>query len=230
MSIAKNQIEELRNILENALHPWLLDTHPWTKSLAVQEEVLKDPSLGEKSPGYKLIVVLSHLFCKMMPSTPPRRGKRLDTRWCQFGMLAAQYFAPFLFGTIFPISLRDAWGRIDQAIPYFVFGKASYDLPGSEVARYCLFNDDTEPAPVSTLSDWHIMGLQRLADLFLENEQHLSQRLTQTSPVLHSPGIEIHSGQDKENAPASALSNHAGSLKTHKNRSNLKRILICRVT
>jgi hypothetical protein len=220
------QVDELKLILDNIRTPSHLDDHPWTKSLAVQEQVLKDPSLGEKSPGYKLIVVLSHLFCKMMPSTPPRRGKRLDTRWCQFGMLAAQYFAPFLFGTIFPISLRDAWGRIDQAIPYFVFGKASYDLPGSEVARYCLFNDDTEPAPVSTLSDWHIMGLQRLADLFLENEQHLSQRLSQTSPVLHSPGIEIHSGQDKENAPASALSNHAGSLKTHKNRSNLKKILI----
>jgi len=220
------QVDELKLILDNIRTPSHLDDHPWTKSLAVLEEVLKDPSLGKKSPGYKLIVVLSHLFCKMMPSTPPRRGKRLDTRWCQFGMLAAQYFAPFLFGTMFPVSLRDAWGRIDQAIPYFVFGKPGYDLPGSEVARYCLFNDDTEPAPVSTLSDWHIMGLQRLTDLFLENEQQLSQRLSQTSPVLHSPGMKIHSAQDKENAPASALSDHAGSLKVQKKRSKLKKILI----
>jgi LysM repeat protein len=220
------QVDELKFILDNIRTPSHLDDHPWTKSLAVQEQVLKDPSLGEKSPGYKLIVVLSRLFQKMMPSAPPRRGKRLDTRWCQFGMLAAQYFAPFLFGSIFPVSLRDAWGRIDQAIPYFVFGKPGYDLPASEVARYCLFGDDAEPAPVSTLSDWHIMGLQRLVDLFLENERHLSQKLSQTSPVLQSSGMEIHSAQDKEIAPASAFSDHAGSLKIHKSRSKLKKILI----
>jgi hypothetical protein len=196
---------ELKYILDNVRTPGLLNDHPWTSSLVVVQGVLGDKFLSHKAPGYQLISVLSTLFRQMMPSTPPRRGKRLDTCWCQFGMLAAEYFAPFVYGTPYSTSLRDAWGRIDQAIPFFVFGKSGYDLPESEVSRYLLFADDTEPAPNSTLSDWHTKGLQRLADLFLYNEQHLSQKLSQSSPVLHPPGTKVRLRKSKEDIPASNL-------------------------
>ena len=177
--------DELKTILDNVRTPERLNDHPWTGSLVVVQGVLDDKSLGQMGPGYQLISVLGSLFIQMMPSTPPLRGKRLDTRWGQFGMLAAEYFGPFLYRTPSCTSLRDAGGRIDQAIPFFIFGKSGYDVPESVACRYRLFDDDTEPAPVSTLSDWHTMGLQRLAELFLEHEKHLSQKLSRVSPILH---------------------------------------------
>ena len=177
--------DELKTILDNVRTPERLNDHPWTSSLVVVQAVQEDKSLSQNAPGYQLISVLGNLFRQMMPSTPPRRGKRLDTRWGQFGILAAEYFGPFLYRTPYCTSLRDAWGRIDQAIPFFVFGKDGCDVPESEAFRYRLFNDDTEPAPVSTLSDWHTKALQELAELFLDHEKHLSQKLSQVSPVLH---------------------------------------------
>ena len=198
--------EALKTILDNVRTPERLNDHPWAGSLAVVQGVLEDKSLSQKAPGYQLISALGNLFRQMMPSTPPRRGKRLDTRWGQFGMLAAEYFGPFLYRTPYCTSLRDAWGRIDQAIPFFVFGKSGYDVPEDEACRYRLFDDDTEPAPVSTLSDWHTKGLQGLAELFLDHEKHLSQKLSQASPILHptspqkagtNPELQAESGSPK---------------------------------
>ena len=58
------------------------------------------PELLDKSPGQRLVYAISRLFIQMMPATPPRRGKRLDTRWGEFGMLAAEYFcSTALWGT-----------------------------------------------------------------------------------------------------------------------------------
>jgi hypothetical protein len=85
--------------LEHISTPDRLDDHPWARSLAVRQGVEEDTSLKEKSPGSRLVKSLSGLFRQMMPSMPPKRGKRLDTRWCQFGMLAAEYFSPFEYGT-----------------------------------------------------------------------------------------------------------------------------------
>jgi len=194
MKPSKNHIDELKFILENIRTPARLNDHPWVKSLVVREGVANDNSLSQKNPGYQLIAVLSKLFRQMMPSTPPRQGKRLDTRWCQFGMLAAQYFAPFIYGMAYPPSLRDAWGKIDQAILLFVSGEPGSVLPEMKRSPYRLTEDEAEPAPNSTLSDWHIKGLQRFAELILNHEQYLSNFFLQPPVILqpsHSKATNI---------------------------------------
>lgn len=200
MKPSSAHLNELKYILDNIRAPERLSEHPWTKSLVVLEQAGsgKDPS-SQKTAGYQLITALGVLFRNMMPSTPPRRGKRLDTRWCEFGLLAAEYFAPFLYGTIYPTSLRDAGGRIDQAIPLFVFSKPGYDLPEDEDSRYRLFDDHTPSAPISTLSDWHTKGLLRLADLLVTREQYLSQKLHQSSPILEAPPAELPRKEAEKN-------------------------------
>src|SRR5512136_1988404 len=107
------QIELLRIILENTLQPRRLDAHPWAKSLIVTEVSTNSPDL-QKSAGQRLVQAIANLFKQMKPSTPPRQGKRLDTRWAEFGMLAAQYFSPLLYGEPSPASLREAWGSLDK--------------------------------------------------------------------------------------------------------------------
>lgn len=92
-------LDEIRFILGNIRSPECLDERPWTKSLLVSRAVTENPALDQRFPGYRLIVVLRTIFRQMMPGTPPKRGKRLDTRWCQFGMLAVEFFASFLYGT-----------------------------------------------------------------------------------------------------------------------------------
>jgi hypothetical protein len=117
MKPSSSQVSELKRILEQITAPDRLDDHPWARSLVVRQGVEEDASLREKSPGYRLVKSLSGLFRQMMPNMPPKRGKRLDTRWCQFGMLAAEYFAPLEYRTVSPSSLRDACGRMDMALP-----------------------------------------------------------------------------------------------------------------
>jgi hypothetical protein len=107
--------------------------------------------------------MVNEVFRKMMPLQPPRKGKRLDTRWGVFGILAAQYFAPLLRGNPFPSSLREAWGSIDESILFFVFG--AEEPSEIERAKYCFAGNEPEPAPNSTLSDWHRKGLEQLAEL-----------------------------------------------------------------
>ncbi len=216
-------LDELKFILANIRHPDLLDEHPWTKSLVVRQGQNGENPLDSHRPGIRLITAISMLFKKLMPSTPPRHGKRLDTRWCQFGLLAAEYFAPFLYGTPYPTSLRDAWGRIDQVLPLFVFGKPGEELSEQESSSYRLFDENSEPTPVSTLSDWHANGLQELAALFLNTEQYLSRKLSLPSPILN-PIRTSASLQEKDQRIQ--LSNAAGSRKRHKPGSWIKRIWI----
>jgi hypothetical protein len=199
MKPSSSHVSELKRILEQISAPDRLDDHPWARSLVVRQGVEEDASLREKSPGYRLVKSLSGLFRQMMPSMPPKRGKRLDTRWCQFGMLAAEYFVPFEYGTAYPSSLRDAWGRMDTAIAWFVFGKAAFESASdAELTRYRLFDDEEEPAPTSTLSDWHTKGLERLAELFLDAEQYLSHQRAQPSIVLEpaEAGLLEESAED----------------------------------
>src|SRR5512143_1405446 len=122
VDLSAASIGTLKYILENSLHPECLDAHPWTSSPILQDVA------AEGSPGQQLVTAISGLFAQMMPSTPVKRGKRLDSRWAEFGILAALYFAPLQFGTPSPASLRDAWGRIDQSILYFVYGKKQDQL------------------------------------------------------------------------------------------------------
>jgi len=112
--------EILKEILRHARNPGNLDDHPWTQSLFVREALAHDPRLNDTSPGQQLMGALAHLFQQLQPSSPPRHGVRLDSRWGEFGLLAALYFAPFNHGTPFPSSQLEAWRRIDPAILYFV--------------------------------------------------------------------------------------------------------------
>ncbi len=183
MSFDKNQMDVLRNILENALQPGQLDSHPWARSLVVRQESADTPELLDKSPGQRLIYAVSRVFMQMMPKTPPRRGKRLDTHWGEFGMLAAEYFSPLLFGEPTPVSLREAWGHIDQSILLFVYGKSGQSLSEAEKEPYKLVGDEPEIAPNSTLSDWHRNGLEHLLEMILQREGFLSRTLSKPAVI-----------------------------------------------
>jgi hypothetical protein len=174
------QIEALKYILENASHPEQLDDHPWAQGLLAGHA--QD---GGESPGHRLVSAIARLFVEGMPAVPPRQGKRLDTRWGEFGLLAAQYFAPILHGAPVPASLRDAWGRIDQSILLFVFDRLEDRLSKVEKDAYKLVADEPEIAPHSTLSDWHRKGLQRLLGRMIAREAHLARTLS--LPVVISP-------------------------------------------
>lgn len=187
MQTVKSVANELKSILEEIGAADGLDDHPWTRSLVVRERVAADPALQRKSPGAQLLATLAGLFRETMPGTPPRRGKRIDTRWGQFGILAAMYFAPYEFGAVRPASLLDAWGRIDQVLPLFALGKPDHEAPEADLPRYRLIADDEDAAPSSTLSDWHVKGLERLAELLISREEYLSRREAAPSTVLGPP-------------------------------------------
>jgi len=178
--------KELKEILANIRTPEKLDSHPWTKSLFVQEMAARMPPLAQKGPGVQLVMALGQIFPKMMPCVPPKHALRLDNHWAEFGMLASQYFAPLRFGMPYPVSFRDAWGRIDDAILCFVAEESARPLTEEERLPYRLICDEPEVAPKSTLSDWHRKGIQRLVQVILDYESHLSQNLSQPSVILGS--------------------------------------------
>jgi hypothetical protein len=178
----QSDAEALRAILENIRHPEMLDSHPWVSRLFVKDAVARLPELGRQGPGAQLAGALADFFVKTLPSAPPRRGKRLDTRWGEFGLLAAQYFAPLRFGVPVPGSLRDAWGRIDRVILLYVFGRGAESLSQNEIAVYKLVGDESEVAPNSTLSDWHTKGMQKLAEALAAHEQYLAKEQPRPRP------------------------------------------------
>jgi hypothetical protein len=173
MSTIHSDAEILRNILENRDDPQLLDCHPWVSRSFVKDTVARNQHLQKERPGQQLLAALAELFLNTMPGTPPRRGKRLDNHWGEFGILAAQYFAPLQFGAPVPSSLRDAWGRIDQAILLYVYGDQTAVLSERDAAAYKLVGDEPEVAATSTLSDWQRKGIQRLADAIPAREKYL---------------------------------------------------------
>ena len=197
----EGRLEQLRQILENLRTPEKLDNHPWVDGLFVREAAEEDPSIATKSPGTRLASACLRIFLSMMPSSPPKRGKRLDTRWGEFGLLAAQYFAPFAFGIPTPQSLREAWSKIDQAILWFVFKKSPENLPEMDSTRYKLVGDELETAANSTISDWHRKGIQQLSDLIQEREDHLSRSQSQPSSFPQAP-VENGSTSSSQSAPA----------------------------
>lgn len=183
--------ESLRAVLENIRNPGMLDSHPWTSRAFVKDAVSRRSELSRQSPGAQLVAALADFFATTLPANPPRRGKRLDTRWGEFGLLAAQYFAPVQFGTPVPTSLRDAWGRIDHAILLFVFGHGADSLTQIEVANYKLVGDELEVAPTSTLSDWHTKGMQKLADALHARDQFLAKDAPRPRRRLPRPALLI---------------------------------------
>lgn len=146
-------IELLKEVLANLRNPPALDEHPWAK-----------PASGTSSPGEQLIQEVVETFRSTLPPNPPRTGKRLDTRWGVFGILAAQYFAPILRNRPFPASLRDAWDEIDPSILFFVYGKVE-GLTENEIKAYRFAGNEPSPSANSTLSDWQRRGLDTLAEL-----------------------------------------------------------------
>lgn len=190
--LVEHYFDDLKLILSRIRTPARLDNHPWTKSLTVQDLVKGSPALADKSPGFQLTRALAELFIQMMPSTPPQDGKRLDTRWGRFGILAANYFAPLLFGRLYPRSLLEAWRRIDGAILLFVYGKSAEELTPKQVSTYRLVGDDLVFPANSTISDWHRRGLQDLADLFASREQCLSASLSQRSILMDGHSAAPH--------------------------------------
>jgi hypothetical protein len=167
------ETELLKSILENIHHPERLDEHPWVSRCFVTDAVQRNQALQGERPGRQLVAALADLFPRTMPSVPPRRGKRLDTRWGEFGLLAALYFAPLRLGLPAPSSLRDAWGRIDQAILLYAYGKGADLLSEKEIETYRLVRHELEVAATSTLSDWHCKGIQKLVDAIPLHEKHL---------------------------------------------------------
>jgi len=188
-----SNLDILKSILENSLHPELLDSHLWVKSLIVLDAVTNNPDLQDKSPGQSLVFAVEKLFCEMMPSVGPRHGKRLDTRWGEFGILAAQYFAPLRFGVPSPSSLRESWGRIDQSILLFVYGKSDDSISAAEKESYKLVGDELEVAPNSTLSDWHRKGLLRLMEMILTRENYLAKSMSKEAVILQDGGASLRS-------------------------------------
>ena len=172
MSESKINLNLLKDILENIDHPENLNNHPWLKSYMVAEAAYENPGLSALSPGIKLIQTISNLFPKMMPNMPPKQGIRLDNHWGEFGIIAAQYFAPFLFDHPYPASLREAWNEIDKAILLFV---RTYqpDINEENLDQYRLIGDEPEIAPNSTISDWHRKGIEQFADFLERYETNL---------------------------------------------------------
>jgi hypothetical protein len=191
MQFIDNNLNELTHILLGMHQPAQFDAHPWTKSPLVKQACLDMPEMIKKSPGQQLVIAIIELFTQMMPPNPPRRGKRLDTRWGEFGILASQYFAPAVFGWSAPVSLREAWGRIDQSILLFVYKKPVESLSEEEKELYRLVGQEQSIAPNSTLSDWHRNGLERLMDMILRREGHLSNAQLKQAEISDEQGTEI---------------------------------------
>lgn len=183
MPFEPRSIETLKTILENSRQPERLDDHPWARSLTAEQ------GAGD-SPGQRLVSALVDIFTQMRPPVPPRKGKRLDTRWGEFGILAAVYFAPLRFGLPAPASLREAWGRIDQSILLFVYGKPESALSPAERQAYQLVANEPEVAPASTLSDWHRNGLQRLLETLVAREAYLARTLGREA-LISADGREL---------------------------------------
>ena len=192
MKTDEEEITTLKDILKHIQSPAALDSHPWVEKHFVRQAVAKDPTLATRSPGYQLLAAIAALFRELLPPTPPVRGKRLDTRWGRFGILAANYFAPFLFGRLYPNSMRDAWRHIDNAIFAFVYGDDFEELSDEEYDAYCLISDEADMPANSTISDWHRQGLEELAELILNRESYLRKNPLEAeavSSVLPPPPI-----------------------------------------
>lgn len=182
-----DDFQALKDILENAHQPEQIDSHPWIESLFVQEAIADTPALAQKNPGRQLVIAASKLFPLMMPSMPPKQGKRLDPRWGEFGLLAAQYFAPLDFGVPFPSTMRDAWGRIDESILLFVQRKEGGASDEEQTTRYSLVSGELEDGPASTISDWHRKGIWRLLDIILTRERYLETIMATKQVLFHRP-------------------------------------------
>jgi len=183
-----SSVELLKQVLEHLDSPAQLDGHPWAGSLWVQDQSTLEPELTALPPGPRLAAATARFFAGSLPPAPPRQGKRLDTRWAQYGLLASRYFSPYLHSLPYPDSLREAWHGMDAAILSFAFN-GNGEVDESARARYRLVSNEPEAAPESTLSDWHRKGIERLAAEIERREQRL-QSLPRAMPGDTDPAPE----------------------------------------
>jgi hypothetical protein len=139
-----------------------------------------------QSSGIQLASAVSNIFRRMLPSAPPRRGLRLDTRWGEFGILAARYFGPYLYGSPYPSSLRESWRGIDSAILLFLYN-GNGEVSEEERSQYYLVANEPEIAANSTISDWHRKGIEALAELVMQEEQRLGGQVPSQSSEIQVP-------------------------------------------
>ncbi|NOT05039.1 MAG: DUF4012 domain-containing protein [Anaerolineales bacterium] len=186
MTESDENVDNLKVILENLRDPQALDSHPWATS-----KLAEDAAANGKNSGQGLVSGIIRLFHEMKPSMPPRKGKRLDTRWGEFGLLAAYYFAPVVFNIKKPSSLREAWRSIDKTILLFVFGQEN--VSDEERAQYRLIGGESEIAPDSTISDWHRKGIERFAELVTQENKRLENQpvVTKTGRTIWKPVAAI---------------------------------------
>ena len=149
--------ELLKLILTHLQEPWLLNEHPWAARFG---------NKNDDSTGAQLAAFVSKVFRRMVPSSQPQQGKRLDTRWGVFGLLASMYFAPAILHSFPPGSQRDAWETMDDSILLLVFGNKTEVSPVDR-EKYRFAGNEKEPAPNSTLSDWHKKGLEQLTQMLI---------------------------------------------------------------
>ena len=171
----------LKKILAHLRDPAALNDHPW--AIQIHLNARQHLQSGQPSAGEQLVKMVESVFRKMLPINPPRKGKRLDTRWGVFGILAAQYFAPLIRGTSLPTSLREAWDSLDDSILLFVYSPGQ-EHTEAELARYRFAGNEPEPAANSTLSDWHHKGLEELASL-VNSEQKRLKASQRPAPARH---------------------------------------------
>ncbi len=176
-----SHITLLKEIINNLANPEKLDNHPWVNKQFVLEAGRQEVTTEDQSPGQRLVEAVTWIFQKLQPPMPPRKGLRLDTRWGEYGLLASLYFAPYKFGTPRPVTFREAWQGIDQAILLFVFGPDK-KVTMEESQRYQLVGGEKEIAANSTISDWHRKGLEHLAGVLMHYENSLAGKSTGSKP------------------------------------------------
>jgi hypothetical protein len=169
--LLKKATETTKYILENLHDPERLKNHPWVMSAFTKEYLSIHPEARELSPGRQLAAAFANLFAESMPASPPRQGKRLDSRWGEYGLLAAQYIVPFLNVTAKPRSLKESWTQIDQAIA--ALAARQHNLDEETITReYKLIGNEPEAAN-STLSDWNRKGIEHFAEFIELREKHI---------------------------------------------------------
>ena len=176
-------LSALKYLLENIRDPQKVESHFWINKHFVQESLIAHPSRRQLGNGEIILYAIADLFSEMVPATPPIQGKRLDTRWGRFGILAAYYFTPFFNNIPYPPSLRDAWRKIDRSIAVFLG-----DRPG-EPGKFQFISDEVDFPANSTISDWHRNGLLELLDVIRTRETKLAAQATAGEEILdHEPG------------------------------------------
>lgn len=193
MQSENNRIETLKYILENCLHPEVLDGHPWTQSLIAQDAAAGNPQLKNKTPGQRLAIAIVGYFMQTKPASAPNRA--LDAEWGVFGALAARYFAPLMFGSPVPASDEATWRQIDAGISSFVFGKSA---PPAEQNLYKLIGD--RPFDRGALDKWLARGLAQLADRLEARENYLSETLDAPATITRARVPRQHAVRRKKRA------------------------------